>query len=90
VNRRSLIVLLIGVIAALAGGVVATYVEKGRCGDAGGAWDAAARVCRLATGATSGFSATSVGIGVVAAIFLAVFLSRAILFFARRGLPRAS
>ena len=89
-NRRSLIVLLIGVISALAAGVVATLVQKGRCVDAGGVWDAAARHCQLPTGATSGFSLTAIGFGVLAGVFLAVFLSRAILFFARRGIPRSS
>jgi hypothetical protein len=90
VNRRSLIVLLVGVISALVGGLVASFMERARCLDAGGAWNAAARQCRLPSGAVAGFSATSILVGLLVAIFVTAFLYRAILFFARRGLPRSS
>jgi hypothetical protein len=88
VNRRSLIVMLIGVISAVVGGFVATFVEQRRCLDAGGTWLAAARQCQSAVGATSGLTLTSIGAGVLAGVFVAVFLYRGILFFARRGIPR--
>lgn len=87
-NRRSLIVMLIGVISAVVGGLVATFVEQRRCVDAGGTWLAAARQCQSAAGAPSGLTFTSIGVGVLAGVFLAVFLYRGLLFFARRGLPR--
>lgn len=89
-NRRSLIFLLVGVISALAGGAVATFVERRRCVGAGGLWDAGARHCQLATGVPTGMSPAALAIGAVAAIFIAVFLYRAFLFFARQGIPRSS
>jgi hypothetical protein len=89
VNRRSLIVMLIGVIAAVVGGLVATFIEQRRCTDAGGRWLAAARACQLEGGASSGLTLTSLAAGVAAGVFIALFLYRAIVFFARRGLPRA-
>ena len=88
-NRRSLIVMLIGVISAVVAGFVATLVEQQRCADRGGTWVAAARQCQMADGVTAGLTMMSIGAGVLAGVILAVFLYRGILFFARRGLPRA-
>ncbi len=44
-NRRSLIQILIGVIASLAALTVVTAVREDRCLDAGGKWVAATRAC---------------------------------------------
>jgi hypothetical protein len=84
-----LIVMLIGVIAAVVGGLVATFVEQRRCIEAGGTWLAATRACQFEGSAPSGLTLMSLGAGVAAGIFTAVFLYRAVLFFARRGIPRA-
>lgn len=84
-DRRSIIVLLIGVIASLVGALTALFLEQRRCGDAGGQWNAAARQCELSSGATAGWSGTSLLAGVVVGVLLAVFLYRAVLFFARGG-----
>jgi preprotein translocase subunit SecG len=44
-NRRSLIQLLIGVIAAVVGLTTMVLVRQDRCLDAGGSWSAQTRVC---------------------------------------------
>jgi hypothetical protein len=88
-NRRSLIVLLIGVVSALSGFAVAAFLEQGRCTDAGGSWNAATRWCQMADGVVAGFSVSSVVLGVFVGILVAVFLYRAVLFFWMRA-PRPS
>jgi hypothetical protein len=82
-NRRSLITLLVGAIAALAGLTTAALLEQGRCNDAGGAWDLAARHCRLAEGAVTGLGVRSIAIGFVVGVLLAAMLVRALQFLSR-------
>lgn len=49
-NRRSLITMLIGVLASIAGLLAATRLRAGRCLERGGQWDDARRACRVAAG----------------------------------------
>lgn len=84
-NRRSIIVLLIGVLSALAGFAAAALVEQRRCADAGGSWDAAIRKCQLATGEITGFGSRSIVSGVFVGVLVAVMLYRTIVFFAMRA-----
>ena len=87
-NRRSIIVLLIGVLATVGGLTAATLLERDRCLDAGGRWVAAARQCWLASDVSIGFGMRSIAIGVVVALLAAVMLYRAFLFFERGRAPR--
>lgn len=73
-NRRSLIQLLIGVIAAIAGLAALTVVRQDRCLDAGGQWMAATRSCAGPDGplvVTRGYDVfAAIGIGVLLASML--------------------
>lgn len=51
-RRRSLASLLIGILAALGGLWVATYLRSDRCLDAGGRWTPGVNVCQLPAGVT--------------------------------------
>jgi hypothetical protein len=83
-NRRSIIVMLIGVAAALTGFATASLVEQDRCLDAGGRWNAAVRSCQLAAGDVAGLGLKSMAAGVFVGILVAVVLYRTVLFFAMK------
>lgn len=72
--------LLVGTLSALSGLAAATWVQRGRCVDAGGRWDMAKRACELPAGVESGWSLAAVATGVVIALLLGVMLFRAVLF----------
>jgi len=84
-NRRSLIVMLIGAVSALSGLSVATLLAQNRCVDAGGQWNAGGRECLLPGGGVEGFGAHSIGLGLVVAVLLAFMLYRAVIFLAIRA-----
>lgn len=89
-NRRSIIVLLIGAIAALAGFGSATALRTRRCRRLGGQWDPASRSCATDTGAV--LDATSLldaAAGVLITILVVFMLFRALMFVTGRA-PRRS
>ncbi|MGH7636393.1 MAG: hypothetical protein ACREOK_01980 [Gemmatimonadaceae bacterium] len=89
-NRRSIIVLLIGAIAALAGFGFTAWMRQRRCAGAGGVWRHQTRECMTAAGERIDAAAISdVIIGVVVAIGLAFMLFRVLLFVMGR-MPRRS
>ncbi|NUO64645.1 MAG: hypothetical protein HOQ11_04990 [Gemmatimonadaceae bacterium] len=78
-RRRSLASLLIGVIAALGGMWVATWVRSGRCLDAGGRWTPGVNRCELPAGVTPESLAQLVSaylLGLLAAVAIAFLLWR--------------
>jgi hypothetical protein len=92
-NRRSLILLLIGVIASLAGMLGAMRVRSGRCEALGGTWDDAARACRVPAGAageTAGQVISAYLLGLVLALVVAFMLWRVLLFVTGRGPDRTA
>jgi hypothetical protein len=84
-NRRSIMVLLIGVISALTGFATAALLEQKKCLDASGRWDSALRKCELPTGDISGYGSRSIVTGVFVGVLLAIMLYRAVLFFTMRA-----
>lgn len=89
-NRRSIIVLLIGAIAALAGFGTTALLRQRRCAGAGGTWRYQTRECVTAAGEQIDAATMSdVVIGLVVAIGLAFMLFRVLLFVMGR-MPRGS
>jgi hypothetical protein len=90
VNRRSLISLLIGVLASIVGLLAAVRIRSNRCSGMGGRWDDAKRLCVVPDG-TAGESATQVMtsylLGAVVALVAGFMLWRVMLFVTGRG-PR--
>jgi hypothetical protein len=84
-NRRSIMVLLIGVISTLTGFAAAAFLEQRKCLDAGGRWDAALRKCELTTGDVTGYGSRSIVAGVFVGVLLAITLYRTVLFFTMRA-----
>ena len=84
-NRRSLIQLLIGVMATVAGLAAMTLVRQNRCLEAGGAWTIDERICRGPDGPIVVAQATDILLGVVIGLLLAFMLYRASTFATRRG-----
>jgi hypothetical protein len=88
VNRRSLIVLLIGVLASLLGLLAATRLRARRCDSLGGAWDDARRSCRLPAGVVGESTLQTLGayaLGAAIAVLVAFMLWRAYLAATGRG-----
>lgn len=80
-NRRSIIILLIGIIASLAGLMVPTFLRERRCEGRAATWDEVTRQCSVLDGSRIDVSQGSdVVIGVVVAIALAFMLFRILLF----------
>ncbi len=80
-NRRSIILLLIGTIAAIAGFAVPAYLRQRRCAAAGGRWDNAARQCAASDGGVVEVaSGTDILVGALVAVALAFMLFRMFLF----------
>jgi hypothetical protein len=87
-NRRSIIILLIGAIATLAGFATRALLRQRRCSRAGGEWRYEARECVTATGDRLEVAAISDAVlGILVAIGLAFMLFRVLLFVMRR-MPR--
>lgn len=88
-NRRSLMVMLIGVIAALSGFAAAAWVQQERCEGAGGLWRAAIRRCQLPDGTSTGWSLAAVLTGLVTAVVAGIVLFRAMQFVTERSRTRS-
>ena len=84
-NRQSLIQLLIGVIAAMAGLAALNAIRQDRCVDAGGQWMAAARSCAGPNGPLSVSRGSDVIAAIVIGVLLAFMLHRASTFARRRS-----
>jgi hypothetical protein len=83
-NRRSLIQILIGVIAAIAGLMSVILLRQGRCSEANGTWDGATQACIAAGGAIpiARFSDLVAGFGM--SVFVALLLYRITTFIYKR------
>ena len=88
-NRRSLIQLLIGVIAAVAGLATMTLVRQNRCLDAGGSWNTTTRVCLGPDGPVTVAQASDMTVAVVIGLLVAFVLHR-VSTFANRHAARPS
>jgi hypothetical protein len=76
-NRRTLIPLFVGLLAALAGFATVAYLRQGRCVGAGGRWEATSRHCTLPAGSSVTVAHLSDLIaGAAVAIVLAFMLFR--------------
>ena len=84
-NRRSLIQLLIGIIATMAGLAALNAVRQDRCLDAGGPWPAATRSCVGPDGPLSVARGSDVIVAIVIGVLLALMLDRASSFASRRA-----
>ena len=84
-SRRSLIQLLIGVIAALTSLAALNAVRQDRCLDAGGRWTAATRSCAGPDGPLSVARGSDLLAALVIGILLAFMLYRASMFARRRS-----
>ena len=92
-NRRSLILLLIGVIASLAGMLAATRIRTGRCAALGGRWSDVERACQVAAGApgeSAGQITSAYLLGLVIAVVVGFMLWRMFLFVTGRGPDRST
>ena len=92
-NRRSIILLLMGVIASLAGMLGAMRIRARRCASLGGTWDDVERACRVAAGApgeTAGQITSAYLLGFVLAAVVAFMLWRMFLFVTGRGPDRSA
>jgi hypothetical protein len=80
-NRRSIITMIIGAIAALTGFAVTELLRQRRCTGAGGEWAATTRECMAPSGDRMAVAAiTDVVVGVATALILAFMLFRVLLF----------
>ncbi len=80
-NRRSIITVLIGIIATLSGFAVTAFLRQRRCEGAGGQWAPATRDCVLISGERLEVSrGADIAIGLVVAVALAFMLFRVLLF----------
>lgn len=85
-NRRSLIVVLIGMIAGIAGFATIALLRQNRCKDMGGNWSAQARSCQLADGLAGNVSNPSdLLAGAVVAVVLGFMLFRMFLYATGRA-----
>lgn len=90
-NRRSIIVVLIGMIAALAGFATAAYLKQKRCAATGGQWRADTGLCQTPDGGlASTATTTDAFVGIFVAVVLCFMLVRLFLFASgRMARPRA-
>jgi hypothetical protein len=80
-NRRSIIVVLIGMIAGIAGFASVAYLRQRRCVGASGTWDNAVRRCTLPDGMVTEVARTSdIVVGSLIALALGFMLFRMFLF----------
>jgi hypothetical protein len=84
-NRRSLIQLLIGIIATVAGLAALNAIRQDRCLDAGGQWVANARSCVGPDGPLTVARGSDVLAAIVIGVLLAFMLHRASTFARRRS-----
>lgn len=85
--RRSAIPLLIGIIASIVAFSTIGWLQRDRCLDAGGAWDAVARRCTGASGAIDVSRGTDILAAVAVGVLLAFMLFRAATFATQRRRP---
>lgn len=84
-SGRRILLFAVGMIAALGGSAMTTYLRGRHCLDAGGSWELAKRQCIMPTGgspAGTTFTESIAGIGTM--IVLAVVLYRIALIIHRR------
>lgn len=87
-TRRSIIIVLIGAIATLAGFATPALLRQRRCTGLGGAWRSGTRECLTAGGeAIEVATSSDVVIGVVVTVALGFMLFRVLLFVMGR-MPR--
>jgi hypothetical protein len=80
-NRRSLIVVLIGMITGVSGFATVALLRQSRCKGMGGQWTAQAGHCTLPDGATAHVSnATDILAGAVVGVLLGFMLFRMFLY----------
>ena len=84
-NRNSVIQLLIGIIATMAGLAALNAVRQDRCLDAGGQWMAATRSCAGPDGPLAVARGSDVIAAIVIGVLLAFMLYRASTFARRRA-----
>ncbi len=84
-NRRSLIQLLIGIIAAMVSLTALNAVRQDRCLDAGGQWAAATRSCTGPSGPLSVARGFDVIAAIVVGVLLAFMLHRISTFASQRA-----
>ena len=83
-NRRSIIQLLIGVIAALGGLGALTVIRQNRCLDAGGQWSVVQRSCTGPSGPILVDRWSDITVALIVGLLLAVMLYRASTYANRR------
>jgi hypothetical protein len=83
-TRRSLVTMLIGIMAALLGLLATTWLREDACLDAGGRW-LATRTCELPPGAEMPSSLRFYFIGVVVGLVTALLLWRTYTFITTRA-----
>lgn len=84
-NRRAVILMLIGAIASFAGFAATSVLWQRRCVGLGGSWDQGARLCRMVNGESVRIAATTdLVAGVIVAVVLGFMLFRMLTFTARR------
>jgi cytochrome c biogenesis protein CcdA len=80
-NRRSLIIVLIGMLAGFSGLATVGVLRQNRCKGLGGEWQSAVRACALEDGGTAEISRTSdFLLGALVAIGLGFMLFRMFLY----------
>lgn len=85
-DRRSLITILVGVLATLSGFATTAMLRQTRCADAGGQWRAAAKQCVLPSGGLVPVDrATDMLWGIGLALALGFMLFRIVLFATGRA-----
>lgn len=85
-NRRSIIVLLIGVISALAAFATIDHFRQQRCAELFGRWVVASRQCELSSGELVGTGTIAITLGgLFVGGALAIVLYRAFLFATGRA-----
>ena len=85
-NRRSIILLLIGATASFGGFAATSLLWSRRCTAAGGTWDQSVRLCRIASGESLRIGeASDILAGVFVAAVLGFMLFRVLTFTARRA-----
>jgi hypothetical protein len=84
-NRRSIIQLLIGILASLAGLGVLTVVRQKRCIAEGGTWAGVSRICTGPSGPIDVSRASDVVMALGIALLVAFMLYRASTFASRQS-----
>lgn len=83
--RRQIVLVVVGITAAIVALIAATYLRQDACLDAGGRWVVETEVCQLAPGVAPPGSAKAYGLGAVIGLLVGTMLWRMYTFAARRG-----